>query len=650
MKRKKTIAISAAILIYTFVILLIPGDFSPGIVNEYSEDKVGKDVFVSTKVPSPPVPCLYFDEPSFLDAVASAVVYEEDVHNLKGGIVPHHLLACDMMASFWKTVSRGEYELVVIIGPDHNRIGKSEITTITSAFSTIYGDVEVDKTIADHLILENLALEDPVAMKTDHAVSSHIPFVKYFMPETSVLPILIHGNCGTEKIAALTERILDATKNKKTLFVASIDFSHYLSLEEANKMDEYTERAFLNFDYYTILKMTNDHLDSRPSALFHLRIMSESNAGAMTKWEHSNSDIVTKSSTGHTTSYFVFGFFEKSNPMKSLVESDKYHIIAVGDIMLGRGVYDELKSQGLSFSHPFMEVSDILNQGDILFGNLEHPITDCKDSLDGRYKYILRCEPDAVSGLRYAGFNLLSLANNHIMDFYESGLSDTMRILNENDIVYAGAGPNLAEARKAAIIEINGIRTGLLAYTDMAETVYRGNPPICFAADDTKAGVAPLIPAFVEEDIKNIRDKVDLLILSLHWGVEDSFDVTAEQTQLAHQFCDAGADLILGHHPHRVQGFEIYNGKPIIYSLGNFLFDQPSPESRETFILNITYENNTLFRLKAIPVRAVNNFLILPQKGSEVTALLENQYKRSLDLGTECRIEDGCLVIDTYGK
>lgn len=595
----------------------------------------------------PLLSCLYFDESSFINAVSSAVVYDDNISGLKGGIVPHHLLAGAMIASFWKTVSRQDYDLIVIIGPDHNRKGRTAITTVSSGFATIYGDVWAEEGLVNALIGENLLSEDAAVMEADHALSSHMPFISYYMPGTPILPLLVKGNCGAEKIKALSDSILSLTEGRNVLFVASMDFSHYLPLEEANRMDEYTEKALADFDCDRIMGMTNDHLDSRPSAVFLLNTMIRQTSKTMVKWDHSNSDIISNSDTGYTTSYFLFGFFEESEKTQPMSQGT-VNIMAVGDIMLGRGVADSLKACGLDFIYPFQEVRSILDRGDIVFGNLEHPITERKESLDPAFKYILKCEKNAVSGLTFAGFNVLSLANNHIMDYYEGGLTDTLEILDSNGIARTGAGRNPDEARNPAVVEINGVKVGFLAYSDFAEAVYKGNPSIKFGAEAGKGGVAPLKPEYIREDIEKIRKDVDILAVSLHWGIEDSYEITDRQTEIAHRICDFGADIILGHHPHRFQGIEIYHGKPIVYSLGNFIFDQV-PENQESFILSLTYEGSTLVGLEASPVRTTAQNQVVPLDSREAEEMVARQLQLSQALGTQCRFTEPALVYQVHG-
>jgi poly-gamma-glutamate synthesis protein (capsule biosynthesis protein) len=246
---------------------------------------------------------------------------------------------------------------------------------------------------------------------------------------------------------------------------------------------------------------------------------------------------------------------------------DSLKIIAVGDILLGRSVKTKVEAQKDRYLYPFEKVAGIMNKGDVVFGNLEESITSSTKSLTGIHeggKYVLKNEVEAIKGIKYSGLNLLSLANNHILDYYEKGLFDTIKILDKNNIGHAGAGKNIAEARKPAIVEKKGLKIGLLAYTDMAYITYKGNPKLSFYADTNKAGVAPTREEYILQDIAKARGKVDILIVSLHWGVEDSFNATSEQIKFAHKLIDNGVDIILGHHPHHYQGIEIYMGKPIV--------------------------------------------------------------------------------------
>lgn len=361
-------------------------------------------------------------------------------------------------------------------------------------------------------------------------------------------------------------------------------------------------------------------------------------------------------SNGSTVTQNVYSEAPSSPDDSTTTGADKidnqFKIVAVGDILLGRGVGSRLKDANRNFTYPFLEVADILKKGDVVFANLEEPITARTHSLKGIKeggKYVLKNDPEAIEGLTYAGFNLFSLANNHILDYYEEGLFDTMAVLDKYGIAYSGAGKNIDEARKPAIIEKKGVRIGLLSYTDMSEVVYKGNPPLMFIAGKDKPGVAKRPIEFddsIKSDIESVRDNVDILVVSLHWGVEDSFKVLPNQREYAHKLIDAGVDIVLGHHPHQFQGMEVYKNKPIFYSLGNFIFDQNDPENQESFIISMDLEDYELKRIEAVPVRTINKVQVVPQYGTNAKDLLERELNLCRELGTNFRLEGDTLVYD----
>ncbi|NSW90520.1 MAG: CapA family protein [Firmicutes bacterium] len=330
-------------------------------------------------------------------------------------------------------------------------------------------------------------------------------------------------------------------------------------------------------------------------------------------------------------------------------KKSKYELLyikAVGDIMLGRGVEYHLDNQGKDYTYPFQYVADVLRAGDIVFGNLEASMTESSHSLDPNGKYVLKSRVKAAEGLKYAGFNVLNLANNHIMDYYEKGLFDTMDTLEKYEIAYCGAGRNIEEARKPALLNVKGVKVAVLGYTDMAEYIYKGNPMISFAAEEEKSGVVPRKYELIEEDIEKIRERTDLIIISLHWGVEDSFEVTEEQKEFAYKLIDAGADIILGHHPHKFQGVEIYNGKPIVYSMGNFIFDQNDSLKQESFIVDMAFNDEKLVSLELLPIRIVGKTHIIMPKGQDAKELLKRELELCGKLGSKCAIVDDKIVFN----
>ncbi len=340
---------------------------------------------------------------------------------------------------------------------------------------------------------------------------------------------------------------------------------------------------------------------------------------------------------------------ESTQTPENSENNEDLKIVAVGDILLGRSVKLRAEKQPTRYIYPFEKSAEILKQGDIVFANLEESITSSQKGLtpiDKGGKYVLKNEPEAIEGIKYAGFNLFSLANNHILDYYEKGLLDTIDVLDKNGIVHAGAGKNLDEARQLKIIEKKGQKIGLLAYTDMAWVTYKGNPPLSFIATKEKSGVAPTQLDYIKEDIEKARSEVDILIVSLHWGIEYTYEPTAKQIDLAHQIIDSGADMILGHHTHRFQSIEIYKDKPIFYSLGNFIFDQNNPENQQGFIMEMSIRDKNLVGLKGIPFKIVNKSQVVPQSKASAAEMIKRQIKLNDKLGTKSKLENDTIVFE----
>lgn len=322
-------------------------------------------------------------------------------------------------------------------------------------------------------------------------------------------------------------------------------------------------------------------------------------------------------------------------------EKPSLRLMAVGDIMMGRTIG---KNANGSYNTLFSEVKPILNDADILFGNLESPLSDRGSKISGK-GITFTAKPKSAGALSYAGFDVVSIANNHILDYNYPSLSQTIEVLDNKKILHCGAGQNLTQARQPAIIDHFGLKVAFLAYTDMYNIRYSKNG-ITFEAGENKAGAAPRKLDYILEDINNARSKADMVIVSLHWGVEETFTVTDEMREFAHTLIDSGADAILGHHPHQIQGIEIYNGKPIAYSLGNFIFDQNDDENKESIILDLSFDKDKkLVEARAIPLRIYEKLKVIPAPPDKIGIIQNRLIQLSSKLNTNAHIDsDGKAV------
>ena len=251
------------------------------------------------------------------------------------------------------------------------------------------------------------------------------------------------------------------------------------------------------------------------------------------------------------------------------------HIILVGDIMLSRQVGAVMKSMK-DYRYPFLEVADVLREADITFGNLEGPVSSLGTDLGSVYSF--RADPMAVEGLSFAGFDVVSLANNHILDWGREALLDTISRLSSAGIKSVGAGAEERSADSPAIFDVRGTKVGFLAYT----TLY----PKSLEAGADNAGVSNIDKA--AEEVKRLREDADIIVVSVHWGEEYELFSDEAQRELAHRFVEAGADIVVGHHPHVAEEVERYKNSWIFYSLGNFVFDQTfSEETRTGLVIEV---------------------------------------------------------------
>ncbi len=275
-----------------------------------------------------------------------------------------------------------------------------------------------------------------------------------------------------------------------------------------------------------------------------------------------------------------------------------YTLLFAGDIMLSRSVGAKLRASG-DFRFPFSRIASTTRAADIAFANLESPISD--RGADQGSIYSFRAEPRTVEGLLYAGFDVLSLANNHMLDWGPDALSQTVDLLHAVGIRTAGAGNDEEEANAPAIFDLNGTKIGFLAYTTLL--------PESFEARGEAPGISRSERTFMESAVRALKNSADLLVVSLHWGNEYESVSNEPQRLLGHALIDAGADLVVGHHPHVAQEVERYHNGWIAYSLGNFVFDQNfSKETMQGLLLRAEVNDGRIKKVTADTIYLDNNF------------------------------------------
>jgi Bacterial capsule synthesis protein PGA_cap len=296
-------------------------------------------------------------------------------------------------------------------------------------------------------------------------------------------------------------------------------------------------------------------------------------------------------------------------------------LFAGGDILLDRGVYQTVKVRGRGVDFPFDggtaeitgrtccssfgwevptarrtgnkgAVRDLISGADIAMANFENPAPN-------RFRWhtsgtVFTADPSIIDGLVDAGIDYVGLANNHIGDAGDNGILQTIQNLRKRGLKFSGAGKDLTAARRAALLEANGTTVAILAYDAIAKSYF---------AATKEPGSSQLALHRVEQDIKRARERgADVVIVFPHWGVEYEHSPFANQQKLARDIIDAGADMIIGNHAHYAAAMEVYEGKPIWYALGNFVFDQTwSEPTMEGVTLELTFQGADLRQIRMRP-------------------------------------------------
>lgn len=261
-------------------------------------------------------------------------------------------------------------------------------------------------------------------------------------------------------------------------------------------------------------------------------------------------------------------------------------LMFAGDVSLGDNYENKLPKD---LDKTFAKIEEY-RKADVAMINLENPLTQATTMRQDK-PYNFKAPIESVKVLQEAGVDIVNLANNHTMDYENQGLEDTTKTLDRANIQYLGAGKNSKEARRPKIIEVKGQRIAYLAY-DTADLS---------AADTDKSGTNFATKEKITEDIKAIRNQVEWIIINFHWGTELTNQPEQWQIDLARFSIDQGADVIVGYHPHTLQGAEIYKDRPIAYSLGNFIFGGNSRSDYDTAVLKVSL-NDKKMKVEFLPV------------------------------------------------
>ncbi|MEO3934469.1 CapA family protein [Micrococcaceae bacterium Sec7.4] len=301
----------------------------------------------------------------------------------------------------------------------------------------------------------------------------------------------------------------------------------------------------------------------------------------------------------------------------------------LGDVMLGRLVNERLRR--VSADYPWGDTGSVLRQADLTIANLECVLAAGGDPEAGKV-FHFRSDPKNVASLRSAGIGMVSLANNHVLDYGAGAFREMLPALDAAGILHAGAGLDREAAHRPAVRRVSGTAVGLIAFTDNQPDWEAGRGPGVFYVPvmDGDRRVADLMAL-----VRRTKARVQLLIVSTHWGPNWGSGAPSEHRELARALIEAGADVVYGHSPHVFRGVELYRGRPIIYSAGDFVDDyavDPLERNDQSFIFLLNTDGGTPLGLRLYPTLITDFQARLAGAGSQRIA--ERMQRLSRHLGT----------------
>src|SRR5579864_8992275 len=298
-------------------------------------------------------------------------------------------------------------------------------------------------------------------------------------------------------------------------------------------------------------------------------------------------------------------------------------------------------------SYPLRRLAPTFHAADLVFVNNEGALSD-----HARQVGLNRTPEKFAKTMRSSGISVVNLANNHTFDAEERGFLDTLRALSSAGIAHVGGGRDLADARKPVILARNGIKLGFLGYAQ-----FNNMGESAFAAEG-RPGIVPMDPFLMKEDIRRLRPQVDYVVVAIHWATNRRYDISPENRTFAHDLIDAGADLILGHHPPHPKGIEVYRGKVILYAPSNILRGHTNMNSDDGYLARFTLGDKSVEKVEVLPIAGKGQpegrtgqpydaklFQPFLMEGASARQLLEGVRSRSAALDTAMEIDGDKGVI-----
>jgi AmmeMemoRadiSam system protein B len=487
------------------------------------------------------------------------------------GVTSHHFLAKELIARFFAGVDATHVAYVVVVSPDHfNQIKDPNVLGVTSTLSweTPFGILPSADDVIHKLSEDSPIVQDNSVFLTEHGVYTEIPFIKKYLPQAQVIPITLRGTDDYAEANEVGKKLSQIINPEQTLLVVSSDFTHHSTASDSAEIDRQSIVALRTAQLESVSKINSDckvcmafmfgYLANQPSRFSLIENKNSTNYGGEDK------DV-----TSYVSAYFLH---DKEN-------SKKLSLLFGGDLMFDRNIRKNAQQNGYDFL--LQNLTSTFEQFDEVVANLEGPVTENSSKSLGSQtgssaNFTFTFDSKITDTLKKNNFKVLNLGNNHILNFGKDGFNQTVDNLEKAGLKYFGDAGDASDQRSGYsrfyVQEIKGLKIGFVNYNQ-------------FVVDGLPHALV---------DLKAARKQADIVIVFPHWGLE--YQTTANNViqQQAHLFIDNGADIVIGSHPHVTQQNEVYKGKTIYYSLGNFVFDQYfQPETQHGLMVGIEIDTNT---------------------------------------------------------
>ena len=504
-----------------------------------------------------------------------------------GGITSHHVpTAFPLLAEFYSRLKNTKHiDTFIVLGPDHWEKGRADVSISEADFITPFGKLSPDMDMIKKLEESRFVAHDEAPFE-DHSIHSQLLFIAKLFPDAKIVPIVFRSSTANEYAEKLGD-LIASLSGPNTFVVGSVDFSHYLNEEQARPLDARSATILAGIDPRLAGLTRADSPASLTALVAAVKKMGATASVPIGSGSFNSADF---SNVNDFTTGYVVQFFGTKKEKQSSNTRDGT-MLFVGDIMLSRSVGVYMKEKG-DYNLPFLNIADLLKGADLTFANLENPVSSRGANVGSKYSF--RADPKTIQGLNFAGIDIVSIANNHMWDYGREAFLDTMTNLAKAGIDFVGGGHNFEEAHRPVIKDVKGTKVAFLAYTEFLQNVVAGK---------NSAGITNWNMEQIKKDIMVANQEGDLVVVSFHWGDEYQTKHNQKQEQFAKAAIDAGADLIIGHHPHVVQEVEQYKDGWIAYSLGNFVFDQNfSKETMQGLALRVNLKDAKMQSVEKIDI------------------------------------------------